>query len=244
MDPRIHYANTTLIGNWYEDRLDDSKVGKDPRTLRQGKNGETPIKMKRPVPDFYVTQNTISFQRPARSRPNTTVNMVSMNTVRNTLLTDRSVPPRVYNAPLPRHGPDRDFKEFFTTTHSQFGGKYAADPVRRREVNSAPAQIAGISSECLQSMVGRRGRKGAGATGEKLKVGNIYDPKDNTFVQRSWNYNRDGSRYFVDKFERPPEIPGVHLKGLGNSEVYSPNKNFKLCNDTIKHSTGIWADMK
>jgi len=245
MDPRIHYANTSLIGNWYEDRLDESKIGKDPRTLRQGKVGETPIKMKRPVPDFYVTQCKGTFTKPSRVRPETTVSMVSMNTIRNHLLNDRTVPPRVYNAPLPRHGPDRDLKEFYTTHNSFYGGKHAADPVRRRENRSASGRrekISGMTSED-QAAVGTRGISGFKATGERLRVGPSWDPKDNTFVQRAWNYNREGSQYYTNDYTRAKNTPGMHFKGLGEKTPYDPTINYARRSDTIKHSTGIWTDI-
>mmetsp|Transcript_14628 Transcript_14628/g.20767 ORF Transcript_14628/g.20767 Transcript_14628/m.20767 type:complete len:243 (+) Transcript_14628:43-771(+) len=242
MDPRHHYTNQTLIGNWYEDRLDDSKVGHDPRKLRQGTVGETPIKMQRPVEGFYRTQCMQTYQRPKRLRPQSNVSIVNMNTVRNTLLQDRSVPPRVYNAPLPRHGPDRDIQEMYTTYHSTHGGKHAEDPKMRYECPPVYNDTAGMSSKEI-SLVGSRGLKGASATGERLKHGPEWDPKELTFVQRSWNYNRDNSAYYTNDYIRPEHTRGVHLKGLGEGTEYRTGVKFTLNNDTIKHSTGIWADV-
>ena len=34
-----------------------------------------------------------------------------------------------------------------------------------------------------------------GACGEVMKIGSGFDPKEHTFIQRSWDYNQDSKKH-------------------------------------------------
>lgn len=241
-DPRTSYMNQTLIGNWYEDRLDDAKVGIDPRRLRTGGAGETPIKMRVPrisTDDFYRSSNMEAYTEPPRQRPVPSYNLINRSTLRHTM-TDRSVPDQGWTSTIPKHDDNRNLRLLHTTNHSTYGGPYAEKAeqrafhetlTRRRGTPDTVAGTGGIRPP--------RGMKGFGATGEQLKI----EPQMvNTFVQRSWLYNRELNPQFANALAQEPEdfderqIAGLKL---GRSSEIGM-RNFGRNGGTLKADTGIW----
>jgi hypothetical protein len=151
------------------------------------------------------------------------------------VLADRSLPEKGFGNPLPRHGDERDTREMTTTTHSAFGGTYADTEEKRKVPEIQPLNPTRKTSRGT-------GLKTAGATGERLKVGDT-DAKEHTFVQRSWLYNRELSGHY--NTDRPPRdndnVPGSGLPGLGVQEPRPERPYYGLTNDTLKADVGIWS---
>jgi len=139
---RQHYKNSTLVGNWYEDRLDNTKAY-NPELQRTGKYGQTPLEMANPVPDRFLSISASShclesssgslsaaiLNPPDRylansNNPYSFVNHKTINNISATRVIAEGVPAGGFGAVLPRHPPDHFTRQLKTTTHSAFGGKY------------------------------------------------------------------------------------------------------------------------
>lgn len=243
-DVRSQYCNTTMIGNWYEDRLDTSKVDVDPRLLRTNNVTETPIKMARKVENPYTSLQRDSYQMPRRLRPETEVAICTTSTIAYTYGKEPA-----YGLPL--HGPDRTLRELATTNHSEHGGPYASDPSRRPRSSGALTQS---GSEMMAAGVISTGRKlpkahpgpQYTAVGENLSLDPRADPKANTSVQRSWRYTTEHQVYrqdFSDKSDYTQNLPGLGFKGVGIEHPRSTGINHALGrpNDALSDKTGIWS---
>merc|ERR1740117_2719471 len=112
-----------FFGNWYEDRLDMSRVGKDPRLCRTNAVTDTPIAMARPVDQPFTSLQRDSYRIPRRARPATDVAVCTNQTISY-----------IYNKEhpqcLPTHGPERTLRDLYTSSHSTYGGPNAADSAR------------------------------------------------------------------------------------------------------------------
>lgn len=246
-DVRSHYSNVTLNGNWYEDRLDVSRLGKDPRLLRTNNVSEAPIKMSRPVDRPNVTIAMESYRIPGRQRKDIAVQQINKDTVSY-----------VYNKQpaenLPRHGPDRDLRELKCTSHVSYGGPYASNS-GRRPPRSAPQLIAS-GNDMLAAGVPtfkhvkpqRHGPWESRAIAEKLHVnamGMPVDPKDDNFCQSSWRYNRHGNavygRDWTDTTDPQNNLPGLGFRDLGIDRPTVRRANLARPNDALNDRTGIWS---
>lgn len=86
MGERLHYTNRTLVGNWYEDRLDSSKAPL-PELERTGKYRETPLKMNRPVNDMYTSTNAAEHGKKVQPVEPEPIAFVSRETLQNAMHT-------------------------------------------------------------------------------------------------------------------------------------------------------------
>jgi hypothetical protein len=179
------YKDHTLIGNWYEERLDEKRA--HPTMVRTSLYNETPVEVQE-ASDRFISQasRTHSRQAPLPKIPD--YSFVNMSTIKHVM--NARAPER----PIPSHDRTREMREYTTTSHSYHGGRDAADPSRRvipeRKLSNINGyqETSGKGTSYLDKRICSR-RMGI-ATDEHIRVGQS-DPKEHTFVQRSWQYNRD-----------------------------------------------------
>jgi len=234
------FANRTLVGNWYEDRLDTKKAEIDPVLARTGKFSETPIKMNGPVdPDMWKSTAKLEHSRFEKPPPADDKKMVSLATIHHTI--DQTAAPGV----LPRHVPGHDARMFGTTTHTAYGGIHA-DDADMRVLPPAPSTDRRAGKTSFEVAQVAKGVRSGFAAGERPRVGDS-DPKEHSFVQRAWLYDRSATHHIArtrDPSEGVPaeNIPGLALKGLGTQSIRPRDKeHFPLGNDSLKAETGIWS---
>jgi len=170
-----------------------------------------------------------------------------------------------YSNPAPTHDQNRDHRELYTTMHSSYGGAYASDQQKREKLpppgqrtrKGGLGESEGTGSKMSEAPAGAKthqlGKEGGGvkifgATGEVMKVGPQFDPKEHTFIQRSWDYNQDSKKHTQSAKALSngggPNIEGRQLRGLGVSNDAVPQlrgrQTFARKNDTIKQDLGIW----
>jgi len=258
MGDRVHYKNATLVGNWYEDRLDKSKPPM-PELERTGKYRETPLKMVETTPDMYVSTSHAQHRggRPLKAAPQpqllTQSNMFESLEHRTP---PKMLPKKGFGAVLPTHDPEEQRRRWYTATHSSYGGQYAEEETMRipplktteekkkidvsvtvshaqagQTPGGLPAAIGG--SDLVDKKKGG-GIRTAGATDERLQLHDDVDPKCHTFVQRSWVGTSDHQEYILraDEYERKrEEMRAKDAMGAG-LVVGSP----KLVEITTKHA--------
>jgi len=258
------FKNKTLVENWYEDRLDTAKVGVDERLLRTGRIGETPIKMENVFDskDMYTSVNAQTYVPKDPLRPNTDVESINKDNVM-LMKENHSIPTsKGYPAELATLESAYTERQFVTTQHAAFGGKYSDNPlpstsgltrptvdptpfVPRPDPNANKLAEAGVRAGGRPVNLDG-GVKSFGSTGERIRVSEDDDPKENTLIQRSWVYNRDGAKFYTT--DRPPAYdkkindkpPAGFLPTFGQMrDITQVNTR---ANDTIKKDAGVWNE--
>jgi hypothetical protein len=143
-----------------------------------------------------------------------------------------------YGSVLPYHGEDRDLRMLTTSNHSEFGGKYADSHHKKTAHNDSTLEQHehGFGSRVDKG----RNMKTYGATGERLKKGLDEDPKNHTFVQRSWLYDRSSYSQYKPATQKTAKEPVENV-----SLVLGPKSKKKTGFHRVKMSTasadGIWS---
>jgi len=238
------YTNQTLIANWYEDRLDNSKLGKDAKLHRTNNVADTPIK----TPGYTNSYRSLakdSYRAPPKVRPETFVPICNSDTIDYVLQ-------HPVATTMPRHGPERERRDLTTTSHVTYGGPYSQNSARKPTSELARTGNEMMAAGMRSIQKPPRSRGGASAVGEDLNIASDRDPKGNTYVQRSWRYNTDVDQIhqqgdFKDTTDFSRSIPGLGLNGLGvrtgTESISTGGTNFAIRrrNDAYSDSKGIWC---
>ena len=87
-----------------------------------------------------------------------------------------------------------------------------------------------------------------GATGERLRIAPSADPKEHTFVQRAWLYDRSVNNHFLaartDKYAGLAAVPGAGLNigsGHGFGVPQEGRTSFARRSAAWKDPTGVWS---
>jgi hypothetical protein len=267
---RLHYTNKTLVGNWYEDRLDHSRAPL-PELERTGQYRPTPIKMSRPIPNFYETTSSsahTSFDTPILPTPLHFLTVKNLSTADRLtkeieekeegeevkkVKTQNRAHDRGFGSLLPRHDDEFGFRSNTTTTHSVYGGRDQDQTTERIHFhNSRLIQTNTLDGDGKGKILNSTDKiqRGVGstdvlrATGERLCLDAGHDPKTHTFIQKAYLYDRSHLQYYLrDPSATQVEwknVDGCSLKGLG--EQHARNVPKPKRNDTIRQNTGIWKE--
>lgn len=245
---RLQYNNKALVGNWYEDRLDQSHAP-IPELERTGKYRITPLKMIETTPDTYLS-HTHDIHRSIQQVPEVQepkfINKTNLHLTQQPRPLPETLPASGFGAALPKHVKGHNHHYLHTTSHSTYGGVYADSPEKRldRTLPLDPAVPAG--KDLNKSSSG--GIRCGGATDERLHLAGA-DPKRHTFIQRTW-WNADlhslETQYCRDRKNNTVNggnIDGLCLKGLGEGKGNPlPHEVRRKNNGTIRRDQGIWAE--
>lgn len=219
-------------------------MGVDPRLLRTNNTSEAPIKMSRQVDRPHVTMSMHTYTQPRPLRQDTNVAMCTENTIAYILSKEPA-------STLPRHGPDRDLRELTTTTHTVYGGPFETNYGRCKPRTAPERRLSGLqrtSSELQQTGAAVTARRGwpERAVGEKLMASVEIDPKQHTFMQRSWRYSREQDAVYGHNTDwsrvGKDNMPGLALRGLGEDQsMQIRRRNPARLNDALSDKTGVWS---
>lgn len=229
------YTNKSLIGNWFEDRQDTDQYDIPEPLLRTVHAARTPLVMPQPVDRPYESVHGVTYKRPVRQKaPNYT--MHDKFTADRVLERRARVQP-VWEGPVAPYE-SRNSRSLTTTSQVMQdhvfnetnikGGSFHTTGVRARgPYSDAPTRPRRPSDFQVRDPAGV---PMCGAEQMKLRE---TDPKEHTFVQRSWQYNRDlnqqhegyanqrtGSGQGARRTTRPFTAPTSTANPLGRKEPW------------------------
>lgn len=92
---------------------------------------------------------------------------------------------------------------------------------------------------------GSKGKRTSGATGERLRIDPGHDPKNHTFIQKAYLYDRAHLQYYLrepttNEQQEPKNLDGL-WKGLGEQRRVGNVAKGKR-NDALRDEVGIWNE--
>lgn len=124
------FVDKTLVGNWYESRLDSDRAAcTEERLLRTGTVGKPPIAGGGAItPDMYVSENSRTYTERAKLRPDADVTMLTKESAIKAMLNTSAPVNPGYPTEFPVMEDSLTAREFVSTAHAAHGGKYATNP--------------------------------------------------------------------------------------------------------------------
>lgn len=255
--------------NWYEDRLADPYSFVEANGRKHVRDLETTVPALRIpridpletnngriVSDYgcsnqmYQTSNNFFHGKKKQLVPEPRPKLIDFNmattsgeTVHSEAIFDKTD----FRSNIARHAPSEHTRSLHTTTHSFYGGRDALDEAKRTIPRPADrSQPAGRSD--YVSTISHHGKSlNSGATGEQVKTGAGVDPSVDTFVNRSWETNRNLNRNYQKPLFRPQRniereaLPGLGLTIVSDFDVLQGrNGNYRRNNDALSANTGVW----
>lgn len=237
---RQSYTNQTMIGNWYDDRFDEESYTLPKWKLRTVYNAKTPLKMDTPVEMPFTSINNSTYSWPVRHQAVSYPMSDSSTEGRTKERRVRAQP--VWEGPFPPYE-SRNARNYETTYSQAVEGAYPGQPE-----SGIKGRGPYWDNKTLRPVSAGRRREQAGITaqGEMFKVDDAHDPKHHTFVQRSWQYNRDLHKDFADFSATKNKFGGArHTRPVSDPlktghQEEKPRSSFARQNDSLK-ATGPWG---